>query len=292
MHRAQRPRKAVLRHDRNAEGACHGRAPHRSRSRRASCCAATAAAKSKPSGPRPPRRAAPPDRPVRHPAPATRSRSTASPASAAEPMELTAARAPDRELAGSAKEAVPEFPPLIAPERRPHPRAGIAERHRRVRPPRQAASPRARQGGGLPSRRTSGVSRSNRIAAGTTGTSACAHPVAAPLPRAARPSRHPPPRAHRPSRPRAPLRAPPRPWSPGASASVSRVPGPPPRLSTAATAGRVGQHHGGAGGKPAVLGIADPDAGHVGDGVARAGGRQGIGHGQGPPGAVGGSRKQ
>ena len=58
----------------------------------------------------------------------------------------------------------------------------------------------------------------------------------------------------------------------GSSRSVSRVPGPPPRTSTLATVAGRREHHRRAG-QPAAapaLVVADPDARHVGDGVARA----------------------
>jgi hypothetical protein len=57
----------------------------------------------------------------------------------------------------------------------------------------------------------------------------------------------------------------------GSRASISRVPGAPPRMSQAATAGFVGEHHGDAGEGAQVLGIADAEAGNVGDEVERPG---------------------
>ena len=57
---------------------------------------------------------------------------------------------------------------------------------------------------------------------------------------------------------------------PARSASVLIVPGAPPRTSAAASAGRLGQHDGDAGPGAVVLGIADQQAGDVGQAVARA----------------------
>ena len=54
----------------------------------------------------------------------------------------------------------------------------------------------------------------------------------------------------------------------GSSSAVSRVPGPPPRTSIEATAGSSNTIAVDAGAERAVLGVADPDAGNVGDEIA------------------------
>ena len=56
----------------------------------------------------------------------------------------------------------------------------------------------------------------------------------------------------------------------GSSRSVSRVPGPPPRTSIDGDRRLVEHDRGHAGGEPRVLGVADPDAGDIGDEVAPA----------------------
>ena len=55
----------------------------------------------------------------------------------------------------------------------------------------------------------------------------------------------------------------------GSSSAVSRVPGPPPRTSTLAATGGVEHDHGRARAELGVAGMADPQAGNIGDQVAQ-----------------------